>query len=102
MQETLESIGKRFGKKVVSNSSDTPFRNISIDSRTIKEGDIFLCLEGPNYDGHLFIEESKKKGAVGFILEKEDFSIEPYILVKNSSNFLNELSIYKRNKFKQN
>ena len=41
MQETLESIGKRFGKKVVSNSSDTPFRNISIDSRTIKEGDIF-------------------------------------------------------------
>ena len=58
MQETLESIGKRFGKKVVSNSSDTPFRNISIDSRTIKEGDIFLCLEGPNYDGHLFIAVS--------------------------------------------
>ncbi len=100
MQETLESIGKRFGKKVVSNSSDIPFGNISIDSRTIKEGDIFLCLEGPNFDGHLFIEESKKKGAVGFILEKEDFSIKPYILVKNSSIFLNELSTYKRNKFK--
>ena len=36
---------------------------VSIDTRTIKKGDIFFALAGPNYDGHQFIGEEIKKGA---------------------------------------
>lgn len=35
----------------------------SIDSRTIKPGDIFIPIKGERFDGHDFIEEVKKKGA---------------------------------------
>lgn len=35
----------------------------SIDTRTIKPGDIYIPVKGPNFDGHAFIDEAKKKGA---------------------------------------
>lgn len=36
---------------------------ISIDTRTLQPGDIFIPVKGPNFDGHDFIKEAKKKGA---------------------------------------
>ena len=35
-------------------------RGISIDSRKIKKGDIFIALKGENFDGHNFIDEAVK------------------------------------------
>ena len=35
----------------------------SIDTRTLQPGDIFIPFKGPNFDGHDFIEEAKRKGA---------------------------------------
>ena len=42
---------------------------LSIDSRTLHAGDIFLALRGPNHDGHRFISESLAKGAAAIIAE---------------------------------
>lgn len=36
---------------------------VSIDTRTLEPGDIFIPVKGKNFDGHNFIEEAKKKGA---------------------------------------
>ena len=40
---------------------------VSIDSRTINPGDLFIALNGINHDGNLFIPEAIKKGASGII-----------------------------------
>ncbi|MBU0572892.1 MAG: UDP-N-acetylmuramoyl-tripeptide--D-alanyl-D-alanine ligase [Candidatus Margulisbacteria bacterium] len=37
--------------------------NISIDTRTINKGDLFIPIKGPNFDGRDFIKEAKRKGA---------------------------------------
>ncbi len=37
--------------------------NYSIDTRTLKPGDIYIPIKGPRFDGHDFIEDAKKKGA---------------------------------------
>lgn len=37
--------------------------NYSIDTRTLKLGDIFIPIKGPNFDGHQFIKEALNKGA---------------------------------------
>jgi UDP-N-acetylmuramoyl-tripeptide--D-alanyl-D-alanine ligase len=37
--------------------------NYSIDTRTLKPGDIFIPVKGPFHDGHDFIEEAKRRGA---------------------------------------
>lgn len=41
------------------------------DSRKVEQGDIFICLTGAVVDGHTFIEDVIKKGAVAIVVEKE-------------------------------
>ena len=40
----------------------------SIDSRTLKAGEIFVALEGKQVDGHMFIADALKKGAAGILM----------------------------------
>ena len=37
--------------------------NVSIDTRTLQPGDIFIPIKGPNFDGHDYIDEAIAKGA---------------------------------------
>ena len=53
-------INKHFPKEI----------SFSIDSRTLKKGEIFLALEGKNFDGHDAIAEALKKGAAGIFLKE--------------------------------
>ena len=48
--------------------SDIRFQQISIDTRTIGRGDLFLALRGENFDGTDFIPEAIRKGAAGLII----------------------------------
>ncbi len=36
---------------------------VSINTRTLEPGDVFIPIKGPTYDGHDFIEEAIRKGA---------------------------------------
>src|SRR5271170_6567518 len=42
--------------------------SISIDSRTMQKGDIFIALSGHYGDGHEFISEALRNGAAGVIM----------------------------------
>lgn len=42
----------------------------SIDSRTIRPGEIFIALKGKQTDGHLFLEEAFQRGASGAIISR--------------------------------
>ncbi len=48
--------------------------SFSIDSRTIKPGEIFIALQGTQCDGHDFLADALKKGAAGLIIaaDKKD------------------------------
>lgn len=41
---------------------------VSIDSRSVAVGDLFIPLKGPNFDGHAFVAQSLEKGAAGAIV----------------------------------
>lgn len=43
---------------------------ISIDSRTVKAGDLFIALKGPNFDGHDFVKAALDKGASGALVSQ--------------------------------
>ena len=49
------------GKKTVE--------RISTDSRTIKEGELFVAIRGENFDGHKFVEDVAKSGTAGAIVD---------------------------------
>lgn len=49
---------------------------VSIDSRTLKAGDMFVCIRGENSDGHNYISDALALGASAIISEKSDESIK--------------------------
>ena len=49
-----------------------PSFKIQDDSRAVKEGDLFIAVQGVQRDGHSFIPEAVKNGAKILVLEKEE------------------------------
>ncbi len=48
-------------------SGDIFFSGLSIDSRTIRQGELFLALKGDRFDGHDFVQDALKTGAGAII-----------------------------------
>ena len=68
------------------------FSGVSIDTRTIKKGNLFIPIEGKNYDGHNYIGEAFEKGAYASLVEikKKQFikNDKRFIYVKNTIDSL--------------
>ncbi|MCP4051221.1 MAG: UDP-N-acetylmuramoyl-tripeptide--D-alanyl-D-alanine ligase [bacterium] len=47
---------------------------ISIDTRTIESGDVFIPVKGKNYDGHDYMEEAVRKGATVLDVDLADYA----------------------------
>ena len=78
------------------------FRNISIDSRTILKGDLFIAIEGNKFDGHNFLSEAVKKGAESVVIkEGMEYLLPekiPYWIVNNTLEAFQKLALLKRKK----
>ena len=51
-------------------SPGTAARRVWTDSRTVRRGDLFVALTGARFDGHQFVAEALKKGAVGALVRR--------------------------------
>ena len=51
--------------------SDVLVKNISINSREVKEGDLFVCTKGVTADRHDFIDEAISRGAVAVVVSRD-------------------------------
>ena len=38
---------------------DLEISSISIDTRSIKQGDLYIAIKGTNFDGHAFVEQAE-------------------------------------------
>jgi UDP-N-acetylmuramoyl-tripeptide--D-alanyl-D-alanine ligase len=81
---------------------------ISIDSRTVKAGELFLAVRGDQFDGHNFISKAIEAGAAGIIVERRwaeanasmMVSINiPRLVVENTIQALGKLANIYRRKF---
>jgi UDP-N-acetylmuramoyl-tripeptide--D-alanyl-D-alanine ligase len=74
---------------------------ISIDTRTLKGGELFFCLKGKNFNGNEFADEALKKGAKFVVLDEKDFldkKNKNQILVDDALKVLQDLATYHRKK----
>ncbi|MFL2812878.1 MAG: UDP-N-acetylmuramoyl-tripeptide--D-alanyl-D-alanine ligase [Paracoccaceae bacterium] len=77
---------------------------ISIDSREIKNNDLFIALKSKR-DGNDFIISAIEKGAKAAIINKVPIGLPtnfPYILVKDSMQALHAIAKYSRKRYKGN
>lgn len=51
-------------------AGDWPANGVSIDSRTLAAGDLFIALHGPNHDGHDHVAAALAAGAAGALVAR--------------------------------
>lgn len=64
---SLKDLIKATSSTLVSKGNRKRFSAISINTRTIQEGEVFLSIVGHNFDGHDFIAQAIERGAKGII-----------------------------------
>ncbi len=82
-------------------------KGISIDSRNIKEGELFVAIKGDRYDGHDFVPDAMKKGAWGALVERTVLEkkfeslggLKNILPVEDTLYALQEMSYLHRKKF---
>lgn len=77
--------------------------NFSKDTRTIKDGDIYVGIKGEVFDGNKFFIDALEKGAMGCILDNiekddipEEYRNKVIVKVNNSLECIQNLARYKR------
>lgn len=71
-------------------STDLEIKGISINSKSVAEGYLFVAIVGFKHDGHNFVSEAIKKGAISIVVQ-EKMKLPPgitQIIVKNSREAL--------------
>lgn len=67
---------------------DIHINGIEMDSRSVKDGDLFVCINGFTVDGHDYVQDAIKSGASAIISEKSLEVSVPVIIVPNSTRAL--------------
>lgn len=83
----------------IDGESDFKATGISIDSRTLKLGEIFVAIKGENFDGHRFLQDALDRGAAGFIISQEPphfLKDQTYFIVNDTLEALKQLGHYTR------
>ena len=99
----IRDIIEKFGGTLVSGNIDLEIKNISKDTRTINENDIYIGIKGECFDGNIYYKEAFDKGAVACIVDNIDISDiddkykeKTIVKVDNTLKCIQSLAKYKR------
>ena len=96
---TLESVADVLGCQSPTHS--VRFSGISIDTRSINDGDLFVAIVGENFDGNDYVDSAKQNGAVAAIVSKEIEIDLPHVKVSDTRIALGELARAHRLNFRK-
>ena len=77
---------------VPDGAADLDVRTVTYDSRKVGPGALFVAIGGFHRDGHEFIAEAVKRGAVAIVAEKRSRTKAPVAIVKDSRAALADLA----------
>ena len=76
----------------MANIPDIPITGISIDSRAVKPGHLFVAMKGGTIDGHDYIQNAIDNGAVAIVGQVANLPYAPYIRLENPRQALTWLA----------
>jgi len=96
--EIVGAIGRRPERKAWK------AKGVSTDSRTIRHGELFFALKGPRFDGHNFVADAFREGAVAAIVSRPvelpaDLAGRPLLQVPDVQRALGDLARFYRRKW---
>ena len=93
---TFSRLAKIINAEINFNNNGSA-RSICLDSRNIEIGDIFIAILGEETDGHQFVDDAIKNGAIASIIsDKKKFNENksPFFLVEDTYEALRDISDY--------
>ena len=101
---TLQEIIRATGGSCAAGKMNAAARRISIDSRTMARGDIFVAIKGGNFDGHQFIDQAIKQGASAVLFQQGRYRPSrkngpACIKVKHTTRALGDIALFHRRRF---
>lgn len=94
---TLSQIAKLLNGKL--NGNDASFESVSTDTRTLKAGELFIALKGPNFNANHLVDDAAAKKAVGALVSETVSSSIPTIQVADTRIALGQLAAFHRQQF---
>lgn len=85
MKYLVKDLEQILNAKKVNIVENKEITGIAIDSRKVREGDLFIPFLGENVDGHNYIESAFEKGAAASLSLKEDFTSDNNIIYVEDS-----------------
>lgn len=81
-------------------NGDAEFTQVSIDSRTLTEGELFIALRGERFNAHDFIQDAVAKNPCALVVERffPDISL-PQLVVSDSLLALGQIAALNRSLF---
>ncbi len=76
--------------------ADREIKGVSTDSRTLRKGDLFVALCGANFDGHAYLSQVQRDGAVAALVSAPVVSSLPQLQVTDTQRALGLLGAYNR------
>ncbi len=93
---TVAAIVEATGGRLAAGTADgRPLAGVSIDSRTVKPGEVFFAMRGPNFDGHAFVAGACSRGA-GAVVAQAEVAAPPGIPVIRVADTVTALSALAR------
>jgi UDP-N-acetylmuramoyl-tripeptide--D-alanyl-D-alanine ligase len=105
---SLQEVLSATGGKLLQGGRDACFEGVSTDSRTIREGELYIALKGAQFDGHHYALEALAKKAGGVVAEEDKAGdirwnghrTKAVVLVRDTLRALGDLARERRRKFR--
>ena len=92
---SAQEMAQAFGGRLLHGPADRLLPSVSIDTRTLQAGDLFVAIRGPRFDGHAFVADAVARGAGAVVVADASAApatTVPTILVDDTLQGLQRLS----------
>jgi UDP-N-acetylmuramoyl-tripeptide--D-alanyl-D-alanine ligase len=79
--------------------NDILFTAVSKDTRSIKQGDLYVAIKGERFDGHAFVEQARQAGAVAALVQQQQAVELSQVCVDDTLDALGQLAANWRSRF---
>jgi UDP-N-acetylmuramoyl-tripeptide--D-alanyl-D-alanine ligase len=93
---TLASAAEATRARLVARDPGALLARVSTDSRDIRQGDLFVCLEGPRHDAHAYAADALAAGAAAVMTHRELPDLQPQLVVHDTRDALGALGAHVR------
>ena len=68
---TVSDVVAGTSGRAAEGDAGRPIAGVSIDTRTLKPGQMFVAIAGPNFDGHDFVAQAVERGAAAVMVHRD-------------------------------